>query len=130
MPKKIKHICGLALVLILLNILNQSFYTRIDLTSDKRYTLASVTKEVINKIDKQLLIKVYLEGDFPSEFKRLQIETRQFLEELNANNSLIKVQFISPDNQREKLIKAGMIPSQLTVKEDWKLSNTIIFPWA
>ena len=66
MPKKIKHICGLALVLILLNILNQSFYTRIDLTSDKRYTLASVTKEVINKIDKQLLIKVYLEGDFPS----------------------------------------------------------------
>ena len=130
MPKKIKHICGLALVLILLNILNQSFYTRIDLTSDKRYTLASVTKEVINKIDKQLLIKVYLEGDFPSEFKRLQIETRQFLEELNANNSLIKVQFISPDNQREKLIKAGMIPSQLTVKEDGKLSNTIIFPWA
>ena len=100
------------------------------MTSDKRYTLASVTKEVINKIDKQLLIKVYLEGDFPSEFKRLQIETRQFLEELSANNSLIKIQFIRPDNQREKLIKAGMIPSQLTVKEDGILSNAIIFPWA
>ena len=130
MNKKIKHTLYLATVLILLNILNQGFYTRIDLTSDNRFTLASVTKKIINNIDKQLLIKVYLEGDFPSEFKRLQIETRQFLEELSAINSLIKIQFIHPDNQREKLIKARMITSQLTVKEDGKLSNTIIFPWA
>ena len=130
MNKRVRHIFSLAIALILINIFNQRLYTRIDLTSDKRYTLASVTKEVINKIDKQLLIKVYLEGDFPSEFKRLQIETRQFLEELSANNSLIKIQFIRPDNQREKLIKAGMIPSQLTVKEDGILSNAIIFPWA
>jgi gliding-associated putative ABC transporter substrate-binding component GldG len=130
MNKRLKHILKLALVLILFNIINQKFYTRIDLTKDNRYTIAKVTEDLINKIDKQLLIKVYLEGDFPSEFKRLQIETRQFLEELSANNSRIKVQFIRPDNQREKLIKAGMIPSQLTVKEDGILSNAIIFPWA
>ena len=130
MNKRLKHILKLALVLILFNIINQKFYTRIDLTKDNRYTIAKVTEDLINKIDKQLLIKVYLEGDFPSEFKRLQIETRQFLEELSAKNSRIKVQFIRPDNQREKLIKAGMIPSQLTVKEDGILSNAIIFPWA
>ena len=130
MNKRLKHILKLALVLILFNIINQKFYTRIDLTKDNRYTIAKVTEDLINKIDKQLLIKVYLEGDFPSEFKRLQIETRQFLEELSAKNSRIKIQFIRPDNQREKLIKAGMIPSQLTVKEDGILSNAIIFPWA
>jgi len=130
MNKRLKHILKLALVLILINIINQRFYTRIDLTKDNRYTFAKVTEDLINKIDKQLLIKVYLEGDFPSEFKRLQIETRQFLEELSAKNSRIKIQFIRPDNQREKLIKAGMIPSQLTVKEDGILSNAIIFPWA
>ena len=130
MNKRLKHILIVAVVLILLNIMNQGYYTRIDLTKDNRYTIAKVTEGLINKIDKQLLIKVYLEGDFPSEFKRLQIETRQFLEELSAKNSQIKIQFIRPDNQREKLIKAGMIPSQLTVKEDGKLSNAIIFPWA
>ena len=130
MNKRLKHILIVAVVLILLNIINQGYYTRIDLTKDKRYTIAKVTEDLINKIDKQLLIKVYLEGDFPSEFKRLQIETRQFLEELSAKNSQIKIQFIRPDNQREKLINAGMIPSQLTVKEDGKLSNAIIFPWA
>ena len=130
MNKRLKHILIVAVVLILLNIMNQGYYTRIDLTKDNRYTIAKVTEGLINKIDKQLLIKVYLEGDFPSEFKRLQIETRQFLEELSAKNSQIKIQFIRPDNQREKLINAGMIPSQLTVKENGKLSNAIIFPWA
>ena len=130
MSKKLKHSIFLFIIIIVVNLVNQGFYNRIDLTKDNRYTIAKVTEGLINKIDKQLLIKVYLEGDFPSEFKRLQIETRQFLEELSAKNSRIRVQFIRPDNQREKLIKAGMIPSQLTVKEDGKLSNAIIFPWA
>ena len=130
MSKKLKHSIYLFITLIVLNIVNQGFYNRIDLTTDNRYTLAKVTKDIIANIDKQLIVKVYLEGDFPSEFKRLQIETRQFLEELNAKNSFIKIQFIRPNNQRERLIKVGMIPSQLTVKEDGKLSNAIIFPWA
>ena len=130
MSKKLKHSIYLFITLIVLNIVSQGYYNRIDLTTDNRYTLAKVTKDIVANIDKQLIVKVYLEGDFPSEFKRLQIETRQFLEELNAKNSFIKIQFIRPNNQRERLIKVGMIPSQLTVKEDGKLSNAIIFPWA
>ena len=130
MSKKLKHTIFLLVALALLNITSQSYYKRIDLTSDHRYTLAPITKEVILNVNKELIITLYLEGDFPSEFKRLQIETKQFLEELSSENSFIKTQFTSPDNQRERLIKAGMIPSQLTVKENGKLSNSIIFPWA
>ena len=130
MSKKLKHSISLFIILMVVNIVSQGFYNRIDLTTDNRYTLAKVTKDIIANIDKQLIVKVYLEGDFPSEFKRLQIETRQFLEELSTRNSFITIQFIRPDNQREQLIKAGMIPSQLTVKEDGKLSNAVIFPWA
>ena len=130
MSKKLKHSISLFIILMVVNIVSQGFYNRIDLTTDNRYTLATVTKDILANIDKQLIVKVYLEGDFPSEFKRLQIETRQFLEELSTRNSFITIQFIRPDNQREQLIKAGMIPSQLTVKEDGKLSNAVIFPWA
>ena len=130
MNKKLKNIILLLAGLLMLNFASQSIYKRIDLTKDKRYTLSSVTKSIIEKIDKQLIVRVYLEGDFPTEFKRLQIETRQFLEELRSENTNIRIQFINPDDQRERLIKAGMIPSQLTVEEDGKLSNAIIFPWA
>lgn len=130
MNNKIKKNLGLLIGLLLINIANQSFYSRYDITQDKRYTLSETSHSILKKIDRSLFITVYLEGDFPSEFKRLQVETRQFLEELTAENSNIILHFENPDNQREALIKRGMMPSQLTVEEDGKLSEAIIFPWA
>ena len=130
MSKKIKEIALLIISLILLNSISYSFYKRFDFTSDQRYTLSETTKALVSPIDKNLFIEVYLEGEFPSEFKRLQAETAQYLKELAALNKKIKINFINPNNQRELLIKKGMLPSQLTVEEDGKLSEAIIFPWA
>ncbi len=130
MNKKLKSNLFLIIGLIAINVINQSFYQRFDLTQDQRYTLSETTKTILSAVDKPLFITVYLEGDFPSEFKRLQVETRQYLEELAAKNSNIIIHFENPDDQREDLIKRGMMPSQLTVEEDGKLSEAIIFPWA
>jgi len=130
MNKKIKNTVLLVIGFVVLNVINQSYYIRFDLTEDKRYTLSKTSATIVSKVDKNLFINVYLEGNFPSEFTRLQIETRQFLEELSAKNNNIIVNFENPDNQREALIKRGMMPSQLTVEEDGKLSEAIIFPWA
>ncbi|QOD61865.1 gliding motility-associated ABC transporter substrate-binding protein GldG [Polaribacter haliotis] len=130
MNKNIKYIAFLIVGLVVLNIANQSFYKRFDLTADQRYTLSETTNNIISNVDRNLFITVYLEGEFPSEFKRLQVETRQYLEELASENSLIQINFENPDDQREALIKKRMMPSQLTVEEDGKLSEAIIFPWA
>ncbi|MFT7900199.1 gliding motility-associated ABC transporter substrate-binding protein GldG [Tenacibaculum ascidiaceicola] len=130
MNKKLQHIALALIGLLIVNYIANSVYKRFDLTQDKRYTLSEVSESLIDKIDAPLTIHVFLEGDFPAEFKRLQIETRQFLEELQAKNSNIRFRFINPDNIRERLVKRGMMPSQLTVEEDGKLSEAIIFPWA
>ncbi|WP_439132666.1 gliding motility-associated ABC transporter substrate-binding protein GldG [Polaribacter sp.] len=130
MNKKVKNVTILISILIGLNFINQSYYKRFDLTADKRYTLSETTSSIVSKVKKPLYVTIYLEGDFPSEFKRLQVETRQYLEELAAENGFIKIHFENPDDQRENLIKKGMMPSQLTVEEDGKLSEAIIFPWA
>jgi gliding-associated putative ABC transporter substrate-binding component GldG len=130
MNKNIKNSILIIVGLILLNVINQSFYKRFDLTADNRYTLSETTKNILSKVNNPLFVTVYLEGDFPSEFKRLQAETRQYLEELATTNSNIRINFENPDNQREELIKRGMLPSQLTVEEDGKLSEAIIFPFA
>jgi ABC-2 type transport system permease protein len=128
--KKNKYVAFLVIGLLILNFGSQHYYQRFDFTQDQRYTLSDVTKNILDNIDGPMSISVYLEGEFPTEFKRLQIESRQFLEELKAENSKIRFQFIDPVNQRDRLVKAGMFPSQLTVEEDGKLSNALIFPWA
>ncbi|WP_299715556.1 gliding motility-associated ABC transporter substrate-binding protein GldG [uncultured Tenacibaculum sp.] len=130
MNKNLKQIVFVLVGVLLINILSSSFFKRFDLTKDKRYTLSYITTNLLDELDTDLIVNVYLEGEFPSEFQRLQIETRQFLEELQAENKNVRFRFINPDDIREELIKNGMMPSQLTVEEDGKLSEAIIFPWA
>ncbi|SEB39046.1 gliding-associated putative ABC transporter substrate-binding component GldG [Tenacibaculum sp. MAR_2009_124] len=130
MSKKVKNSVLVLAGLLILNLVSNRIYKRFDVTADKRYTLSKITSKLLKNMDESLVINVYLEGEFPSEFKRLQSETRQFLNELKAINSNIYIRFINPDDKREKLIKKGMLPSQLTVEEDGKLSEAIIFPWA
>jgi len=130
MSKNIQFLAKLVVGLLLINFLGNQLYKRFDITQDNRYTLTKTTTSIVNSVSNILNIKVYLEGDFPAEFKRLQIETKQFLEELRAVNSTIRIQFVNPDTLREELIKKGMIPSRLTVEENGKLSEAIIFPWA
>ncbi len=130
MNKKLKKSLLLFISLVIVNVCTQSFYKRIDLTVDQHFTLSEASKEIISKVNEPLFITVYLDGEFPSEFKRLQLETRQHLEELAAENAHIKIKFESPDQQGDVLIKRGMIPSKLTVQEAGKLSEAIIFPWA
>lgn len=130
MTKNLKLISKLLIGLLIINVLVSQYHQRFDLTQDKRYTLKDASKLVVENLKFPVGIKVYLKGEFPAEFKRLQIETKQFLEELRAINSNIKIQFINPDTFRESLLKKGMVPSRLTVEENGKLSEAIIFPWA
>ena len=130
MHKNLKLLAKLLIGLILINFLGNQYYLRLDLTHDKRYTLKEASKSVVENLQFPVGIKVYLKGTFPAEFKRLQIETQQFLEELRAVNSNLNIQFINPDTFRESLLKKGMTPSRLTVEENGKLTEAIIFPWA
>ena len=116
--------------LVILNLALNKLYKRFDLTSDKRYTLSEATTTILDDIDEPVIVNIYLEGDFPSEFKRLQTETRQHLEELKAINKNIRYRFINPLDQAEELIEKGLQPSRLSTQEAGNVSETIIFPWA
>jgi len=114
----------------LLNFWGSKVYKRFDLTEDSRYSLSKTTVNIANKVEDIILIKVYLQGDFPAEFKRLQTETKLHLEELKSINNKIQFKFINPSEISEELIKSGLEPSSLQVQEEGKLSEIILFPWA
>ncbi|NJX16292.1 gliding motility-associated ABC transporter substrate-binding protein GldG [Tamlana crocina] len=138
MNKLTKHIALLIVALIAINLLSSKLYKRFDLTADKRYTLSESAIEIIEDIDSPIVVDVFLEGnDFPSEFRRLQNETRQLLEEFQAENSNIVFSFINPledETTRERniqqLTQRGLTPMQLSVQESGKSSQAVIFPWA
>ncbi len=120
----------LLFALIAINYVSTKVYKRFDLTKDRRYTLSETTKNILLTIDEPAVVEVYLEGDFPAEFKRLQTETKQHLEELKAINTNIKFTFTDPLDLAKDLIKEGLQPSRLSVQEGGKVSEAVIFPWA
>ena len=124
--------------ILIVNYISSRIYQRFDLTEDSRYTLSEASLNVINGVVSPIEIDIFLEGnDFPSEFRRLQSETRQLLEEFSAKNKNIIFKFINPlenESNREQNIQAltqrGLTPMQLSVQENGKASQAIIFPWA
>ncbi len=130
MSSKISKIIFILVSLFIINIIGNKVYKRFDLTEDNRYSLSQTTVHIANKVEDIILIKVYLQGDFPAEFKRLQTETKLHLEELKAINNNIQYKFINPSEIAEELIKSGLEPSSLQVQEDGKISEIVLFPWA
>lgn len=130
MGNKYSKIVIVFITLVLINFISSKIYKRLDLTEDKRYTLSETTKTIVENVKDIITIKVYLEGDFPAEFKRLQIETKQHLEELKTINKNIQFRFIDPTDIGQELINNGLEPSRLQLQENGKLSELIIFPWA
>lgn len=133
----IKKIAGIVVLLVVINLLASQFFTRLDFTSEGRYTLSNSTLDLIDSVENPILIQVFLTGDLPSEFKRLQTETRYMLEELQAYNSNIKFEFVDPLDSDEKAMdianrfyEQGMPPETLNIRENGKLTERVIFPWA
>lgn len=136
--KSLKHIIIVIVAIIAVNFISTKVYKRFDLTTDQRYTLNEATLDIIKKAETPIVIDVFLEGeDFPSEFRRLQSETKQLLEEFRAYNDNISFKFINPtedEDTRDQAIKQlnarGLTPMQLNVQENGKQSQEVIFPWA
>lgn len=133
----LKELGFLAIGLFILNFASYYIYKRFDVTQDKRYTLSETTKKIIEGIDSPLIIDVFLEGNFPADFKKLQTETRQLLEEFSAYNSNITFQFVNPIEKEEervevmkKFFEKGLTPINVTVEDKGKQTQEVVFPWA
>ena len=128
---------GLVLLVALVNIVSQFAYYRIDLTRDQRYTLSSPTLKIIDSVKEPLELEVYLEGDFPAEFRKLQEETKQLIQEFTSRNANIYVRFTNPlaspekaDQLTAQLFANGMKPLSIQVNDKGKQSQEMVFPWA
>ncbi len=135
--KNIQSLLILIAFLLVLNVVSGYFFHRFDLTKDKRYTLSPTSLNIIEQVQNPLYVKIYLQGDLPAEFKRLQGETRDLFEEFQAYNKNIIFEFVSPleneeesmDNIKELYLK-GLTPINITVDDKGKQSQEMVFPWA
>ncbi|MGI9159466.1 MAG: gliding motility-associated ABC transporter substrate-binding protein GldG [Saprospiraceae bacterium] len=127
--------CG---IVFFVNILANAFYTHLDLTEEKRFTLTQPTRELLKDLDDRIYVQVLLEGDFPAGFKRLQTATREMLDDFRGVSGYVDYAFSDPNqgsaeeiNERRKaLAEDGIVPVNLRVAEQGETSQKIIYPVA
>lgn len=128
-------------VLIGVNLLSSFLFFRVDLTQEGRYTLSEGTENLLANLDDDVHVNVYLTGNLPPAFKRLETSIRETLAEFQARSGkTFTFRFIDPTaNPNEKqrtelqtqLLQKGLTPTNLNfTSEGSQRTEQLIYPWA
>ncbi|MBB6610452.1 gliding motility-associated ABC transporter substrate-binding protein GldG [Pontibacter sp. Tf4] len=126
--------------LVIVNVLVYNYFFRVDLTEDKRYSISPVTKQMLGNLPDEVFVEVYLEGDFPSGFKRLQQTVRETLDEFRIYaDGKVRYEFYDPGSITDEkkrtefmtlLAQKGIQPTNLKATEEGKQVERLVFPGA
>ena len=117
--------------------LGSRFYFRIDLTEDQRYSIHPATQNLLNELEEEMHVEVYLTGDLPTGFKQLKRATQELLEECNVYaHHQLRYEFIdldkAPAEQKKncllKMSAQGIQPTHLYLQEKGQRVEKLIFP--
>jgi len=125
--------------MVAINWLASMYHTRVDFTNEKRFTLSSPTKKIVENLDDVVLIDVFLKGEFPSGFKKLANSTAEILQEFKEiGGKNIQYNFISPDDELEgtkikwgdTLTASGLYPINLKSQLKAGEQQQLVYPVA
>ena len=145
MSRKIQNIRNWFLPLLVIaavNLLSYFFHAGIDLTTEKRFTLAPSTKAMVASLAEPLTLTVYLEGDIPAGFKRLANAAEEMGSSFRSiSNGKFEVVFERPgeglgDTAKailfDSLQRMGINPTKVKAQEKKgeQSEETLVFPGA
>jgi gliding-associated putative ABC transporter substrate-binding component GldG len=107
--------------IVLVNIISDTLFVRLDLTEDNRYTLSNATKDIIKNLDEPITITAYFSEDLPPDIAKTRRDFKELLTEYrNISKNNIMYEFISPNADEEKEKEAmskGIQPVLINVRE-------------
>jgi len=140
--RKKQAVIGLVLIValvVLFNMVGSFRFFRIDLTTEKRYSLNRETIKLLTNLKDVVYIKIYLEGELPAGYRKLRNATQEMLDEFRAFTPNIEYEFIDPsasEDEREQkaiyrqLMQDGLIYTTPVEEKGAGLSQTLIWPGA
>ncbi len=124
MLTKKKVYTGIALVIgiiLLVNILANRFYFRLDFTQGHQYTLSDATRNILKNLDGPVTIKAYFSDNLPPNIASVKQDFKDMLIEYNnASGGKIVYEFINPNKDQQSEIDAqreGIAPVMINVRE-------------
>lgn len=128
--KNITTILLIGGILLLINILSNQFFFRLDLTEDNQYTLSQATKDILKSLEDPVTVTAYFSEDLPADFAKTRRDFQDLLVEYsNLSKGMVDYEFISPETDEDKQGAAqnGIQPLLINVREKDQMSQKQAF---
>lgn len=134
-------VLALTALFVVVLYLSTSFFYRVDLTAEKRYSVTPATQTLLENVDSVINIQVFLTGDLPADYKKLSIATKDLLDEFRSlSGNLVHVSFEKPGEDitndtakvafYDSLSRLGVVFERAESVESEKETNQLIIPAA
>lgn len=130
---------GIAFVIIL-NMLGSRFFFRLDLTEEKRYTIKEQTRDLLESLDEDVYVEVFLEGELNAGFRRFRKNIEETLEEFRIySDNRVRYSFTDPalaagEKARNEFMRdlasRGIQPTNVVDNQNGQRVEKIVFPGA
>ncbi|HAN00026.1 MAG TPA: hypothetical protein DCQ26_15605 [Marinilabiliales bacterium] len=115
------YIFMVLLALVVVNMLSDKLFLRLDLTEDNRYTLSKATKDILKNLDEPITITAYFSENLPADIARTRQDFMDLLTEYrNISKNSVMYEFVNPnadeDIEKEAMSK-GIQPVLINVRE-------------
>lgn len=99
---------------------------RIDLTAEKRFSLSSSTKKLLQQLDTPVTVKVFLTGDLPADYRKLSSAVKDLLTEFrDQSGNYVRVNFEQPGADISDTARAGLYDSLARLGVVFEQSETV-----
>jgi gliding-associated putative ABC transporter substrate-binding component GldG len=122
--KKNKVLTQMAVVLaiiLIVDLISEQAYLRLDFTADKRYTLSKATKDILSDLKDVVTVKAYYSTDLPPQLLSQRKDFNDLLIEYeNRSHGNVVYEFINPNKdqaEETKAQQAGINPIMVNVTE-------------
>ncbi len=111
-------------IIIFLNLVSLSVFTRIDLSKGKIYSLSKSSKQAVKNLEDRLVIKAYFSKNLPGEFADARRFIQDILSEYQAySKGKLRFEFIDPSDEeslKKEAQKNQIFPASMRVIENDK----------
>ena len=118
-------------IVVVVNIISASFFFRLDLTADGRYSLSRATKDILRNLDEPVTITAYFTGDMPSYLFETRQEFKDMLVEFdNLSGGNIVYEFLNPNDDpatEQKAVQNGIRPVLVSDREKDQLTQKKVY---
>lgn len=111
----------IVVALVLINVLSEKYFLRLDFTEDRIYTLSKATKDILKSLDEPVTVTAYFTRGSQQQIEKARQDFKDMLiEYANVSKGMLNYEFLNPNEDpqvEQEAMQAGIQPLVISVRE-------------